>query len=117
MVIDILLMPQGDGSRLVIRISGDAAGPTAPLAIWVFQFIDTIMARRQLLGIKERVETYGARSADPDLPENGLRDQYQFYEVIYASGERAGVPGKEQAAYSRQMALQDGVIVTSSEEK
>ena len=110
MVNDLLVTPEKGGSRLVIRISGDAAGPLAPLALGLFQVIDTIMARRQLLGIKERVEAFGARTADPGHPENGAVDQYQFYEVIYASGRTAGVRGREQAAYWRQMALADKII-------
>jgi hypothetical protein len=110
MVNDLLLTPAVGGSRLVIRISGDAAGPLAPLALGFFQLIDTIMARRQLLGIKERAEAFGARTADPEHPETGAVDQYQFYEVIYASGRTAGVRGREQAAYWRQMALADKII-------
>ena len=110
LVTGIRLQPQGNGSRLVIRMSADAAGFTARLAIWIFQFIDTIMARRQLLGIKERVEQYGARTADPDRPETGARDQYQLYEIIYASGESAGVRGKELATHWRQAAIEDGVV-------
>lgn len=117
MVIDLLVTPAAGGSRLVIRISGDAAGPIAPLALGFFQVIDTIMARQQLLGIKERVEAYGVRVADPEHPENGRRDQYQFYEVIYASGQTAGVPGREQASDWRQMALADGIISDSTAEK
>jgi hypothetical protein len=114
MVFDILVRPQEEGSRLVIRISGDTAGPMARPAIWVFQVIDTIMARRQLLGIKEQVERYGTRSADPDHPETGRRDQYQLYEVIYASGQTAGARGKEKASAWRQMAIEDKVIGNSS---
>ena len=116
MVVDIRVMPKDEGSRLVIRISGDAAGLTARLVIRLFPVIDTIMARRQLLGIKERVERYSARSGDPDHPENGLRDQYQLFEVIYASGETAGVSGKEQASSFRRMAIEDKIIVNSPEE-
>jgi len=114
---DLLVTPADQGSRLVIRISGDAAGPLARLALGAFEVIDTIMARRQLLGIKERVEAYGVRSADPEHPEDGRRDQYQFYEVIYASGQTAGVRGKEQASYWRQMAIEDKVILDSNEGK
>ena len=109
MVFNLLLMPQDGGSRLVIRISADAAGPTAQLALGVFQVMDTIMARRQLLGIKERVETYGARAEDPDHPENGLPDQYQSCVAIYASGKIAGSRHHEEIARWRQMALEDKV--------
>ena len=116
MVVDLLVMPGNPGSRLVIRISGDAAGPTASLAVGLFQVIDTLMARRQLLGIKDRVEAYGVRTADPELPETGRRDQYQYYEVIYASGQTAGVPGKEHAPLWRRMAIEEKVLVDSQEQ-
>jgi hypothetical protein len=59
LVVDIRLTPKNEGSRLVIRMSADAAGPMARFALLVFRFIDSIMARRQLLGIRERVERYG----------------------------------------------------------
>jgi len=110
MVMDIRVTLKDEGSRVVIRISGDATGITARLVIWIFQFIDSIMARQQLLGIKERVELYGARSANPEEPETGLRDQYQLYEVIYASGEMVGVRGKEKASCWHKTAIGDGVI-------
>jgi len=115
MVIDLLLTPQGRGSRLVIRIWADAAGPSARLAIGVFQVIDTIMARRQLLGLKERVEAYGARRVDPDHPENGSPDQYQSFLIIYASGRMAGSHGQEEISRWRQMAMADKVIIKSEE--
>lgn len=110
MVCSAWLRPEGQGSRLVIRMSGDAAGPTGRVVLWLFRVIDSIMARRQLLGIKERVERCGAPVADPKAPETGARDQYQLYEVIYVSGERAGVEGKEKASHWRQAALEAGVI-------
>jgi len=116
MVNDLLVTPADGGSRLVIRISGDAAGPLSRLALGLFEVIDTIMARRQLLGLKERVEAYGARTVDPEHPENGRCDQYQFYETIYASGQTVGVAGKEHASLWRQMAIKDKVI-SKSEEK
>jgi hypothetical protein len=115
MVFDILVKPQDGGSRLVIRVSADFAGPTARLTLWAIQVIDTIMARRQLLGIKERVETYGARSEDPDHPENGLPDQYQSFLAIYASGKIAGSRNQEEVSRWRQLAIEDKVIVNSSE--
>lgn len=115
MVIDLLVIPTNAGSRLVIRISGDAAGPLARLALGVFQLIDTIMARRQLLGIKERVETYGTRAVDSDHPENGSGDQYQLCEVIYASGKVAGVRGQEKASFWRQVAIEDKIIANYRE--
>ncbi len=110
LAIDMQLRRENSGSRLVIRISADTVGRTAWLAISIFKIIDTIMARRQLLGIKERAERYRVRSHDPEHPETGERDQYQFYEVIYASGEQAGVPSKEQAAMWRREAAKAGLI-------
>jgi hypothetical protein len=110
LVVDMRLTPKGENSRLVIRISADASGATARLALLVFQFIDSIMATRQLLGIRERAERYGTRAADPEHPETGAPDQYQLYEVIYADGARAGTPDKELSARWRQTAIEDGVI-------
>jgi len=107
---DVSLRPEESGSRLVIRMSADAAGLTARPAMWVFMVIDSIMARRQLLGIKERAEKHGARGSAPERPETGARDQYQLYETIFASGEKAGVPGKEEAARWRRVAEEDGLI-------
>lgn len=104
LVIDILVLPEAKGSRLIIRMSADTVGFTAPIAILIFQFIDSIMAIRQLFGIKERVENANIHN---DNPETGARDQYQYYETIFASGERVGVQGKEQAAHWRQMAIKD----------
>jgi len=72
------------------------------------------MARRQLLGIKVRTERYKSRSIDPANPETGAKDQYQYYETLFASGENAGVPGKEQAAHWRQMAIEDEVLLTQN---
>ena len=115
LIVDMKLTAEGEGSRLVIRMSADASGPTARMALLAFQFIDTIMARRQLLGIKDRVERYGARLSNPEEPETDAKDQYQLYEVIYASGERAGVPGKEQAANWRQTAIEDGLITLNDQ--
>ncbi len=116
MVNDLLVMPADRGSRLVIRISADASGPLARLALGIFQVIDTIMARCQLLGIKERVESYGPRTVDSGHPENGSVDQYQLYEVIYASGKGAGVPGHEKASYWRQMAIEDKILSNTRKE-
>ena len=36
MVFDMQLKPQDEGSRLVMRISGDFAGPAARLALWLW---------------------------------------------------------------------------------
>jgi hypothetical protein len=110
LVVDIRLLAEGEQSRLVIRNSADATGAMAAPALLLFRFIDSIMAIRQLQGIRTRVECFGARDHNPDTPETGAKDQYQRYEVIYASGERAGVRGKEQAAKWRQSAVEDGVI-------
>ena len=110
LVVDIHLLAKGEQSRLVIRNSADATGAMAAPALLLFRFIDSIMAIRQLQGIRTRVECFGARDHNPETPETRGKDQYQRYEVIYASGERAGVRGKEQAAKWRQSAVEDGVI-------
>jgi len=103
-------------SRLVGRVQADAQGLLAGPACWIFRLIDSIMARRQLLGIKERVERYGVRREDPENPETRARDQYQLYHAIYASGEEVGVPGKEDARRWRRAAFEDGVIAPSTSE-
>jgi hypothetical protein len=72
--------------------------------------IDSIMAVRQLRNLKQRSERYGARTEDPANPESGVRDQYQLYHVIYASGDEAGVPGTENAQQAREWAKADGVV-------
>lgn len=110
LITDINLKPDGESgaSRLIIRMSADATGAMAPVAMLLFQFIDSIMARRQLIGIRDRVESYGARTANPEEPESSARDRYQLYEVIYTSGEQAGVPGKELARRWRGAAIADG---------
>jgi hypothetical protein len=114
LTVDIALQSENDGSRLVIRMSADATGATARPALWLFMMIDSIMATRQLVAIKERVEAHGARTADPDHPETGARDQYQLYEVIYASGERAGRPGKEAAERWHRAAIAAGLATAKT---
>jgi hypothetical protein len=114
---DIRLSPEAGGSRLVIRMSGDAAGGMPRAVIAIFKFIDCIMARRQLLGIRERVERHGARTSDPEHPETGERDQYQFYEVIYSSGDRAGVPGKEHGERWHRAAAEAGLLTPDDERR
>jgi len=110
MVFSVRLRPAGDGSRLVARVSADAVGLGALAAVCVFPVIDSIMARAQLLGIRDRAEGSGAASSPPQDPETGARDQYQLYEVIYASGDTAGVKGKENASLWRAAALQAGLM-------
>ena len=78
-------------------------------ALFLFRVMDSIMARRQLLGLRNRVAPATKASAAPD-PETGALDQYQLYQVIYADGSRAGVAGKEQSARWRQAAIEDGVL-------
>ena len=97
-------------ARLVIRMSGDATDGLPGLTIALFKFIDSVMARRQLLGIKKRVERYGARTSNPDRPETGARDQYQHWEVVYHSGKRAGTSGKEHADVWRLAAVEAGLM-------
>jgi len=101
---------EGMRARLVVRIQSDARGLLARPACWLFRVIDTIMARRQMLGIKERAERHGIRREDPARPESGARDQFQLYHAIYATGEEVGVVGKEDAPKWRRAAIEDGVI-------
>lgn len=110
MVVDVRLDPEGDGSRLVIRVSGGATGPIGALVLRGFEVVDSLMAVRQLRGIKARAEAFGARTTDPGAPETGDRAQYQEYEAVYASGERAGIPGQEKADRWRQDAVDCGVV-------
>ncbi len=110
MVINLHLAGNERQSRLIMRISADATGPAALLVKWGFMFIDTIMARQQLLGIKQRAEQHGNRTTDPNQPETGKYAQYQLYQTIYASGETIGVAGKEKASQWRQAAIDAGLI-------
>lgn len=100
----------GDRSRLLCRMQADARGLFARWACWLYRIIDSIMARRQLLGIKRRVEHFGIRSEDPEHPETGARDQYQLYQAIYTTGQEVGVAGREDAKIWRRAAIEDGVI-------
>ena len=107
MVANLRVSAEGDGARLVIRMSADAMGRTAGLVRNGFILVDSLMARRQLLGIKERAERYGTRREDPERPETRARDQFQRYEVVYAAGGAAGVPGKERAVLWHERAVED----------
>jgi hypothetical protein len=91
-------------------MSADAAGPAAHFALLVYRVIDSIMARRQLIGLRDRIEYCETRHASSRDPETGARDQYQLYEVLYATGDRAGVAGKEHGAKWRESAIEDGVL-------
>jgi hypothetical protein len=110
MVVDIRLSPENGGSRLIIRVSGDAEGKLGALIVRLFEVVDSIMAIRQLQGIRLRAEAFGSRPADPATPETGDRDQFQLYEAIWSTGERAGVAGREMAASWRQAAIAAGVV-------
>ncbi len=101
---------EGRGTRLISRISADATGPTAHLALLTFRVIDSIMACRQLIGLRDRVEHCEQAPTSLRDPETGARDQYQLYEILYADGNRAGVAGKEEAAKWRRAAVRDGVL-------
>ncbi len=103
----------GARSRLLARMQADARGLLARPARWLYRVVDGIMARRQLLGIKERAERYGTRGEDPQHPETGARDQFQLHHAIYASGEEAGLAGREDAPTWRRAAIEDGVIDTT----
>lgn len=101
---------EGQGTRVVSRMSADATGPTAHIVLVAFRVIDSIMARRQLIGLRDRVEYWGQAHASVKDPETGDRDQYQLYEILYAGGDRAGVPGKEEGAKWGQTAIRDGIV-------
>ena len=85
-------------------------GPTALVALAVFRAIDSIMACRQLVGLRDRIEAFDGQ-APPADPETGERDQYQLYEVLYADGGGAGVAGRESGAEWRLAAVRDGVLL------
>ena len=104
------LESDGGGTRLVSRMSADASGFFAHLALFVFRVMDTIMARRQLLGIRDGVEARHGPHSDWRARETGAPDQYQLYEIIYASGRSAGLKGKEHGGRYRASAMRDGVI-------
>ncbi len=103
--VDIRLLPRTYGSRLIIRMSADAVGWTAWLVNGLFVCIDSIMAVKQLIGIKQRAERFGIRQDDPKRPTTGERDQFQLYEIRYASGDHAGVIGEEDGARWREAAI------------
>jgi hypothetical protein len=107
--VDSRLKATEGGSRLVIRMSAEGFGWLGWPALRLFQFIDSIMATRQLVRFKECAESYGAREENPDDPETGDRSRYQLYQVIYASDESAGVRGKELAAHWRKLAVEAGL--------
>ena len=104
---------QGQGSRLISRMSADAAGPAAPFALGIFRILDSIMACRQLVGIRGRVESQPSVQSNFAGGESGARDQYQAYEILYAEGDRAGIKGEEDGARWRQRAVEDGVITSA----
>lgn len=110
LVSGFVLDQEGDRTRLVSRMSADASGFTAPLALFVFRVIDSIMARRQLLGIRGRVDVGAESHVGFAGAETGARDQYQLYEVIYAGGDSAGRQGVEHAARWRETAIEDAVL-------
>lgn len=47
LAVDIRLSPQRNGSRLVIRMSGDPSGGLPNVVLGLFRFIDSVIARRQ----------------------------------------------------------------------
>lgn len=104
------VVPKGNGSRLLMRVDGASTGSTRWLVVLLLPLIDSIMALRQLRNLKQRAEHHGVGTEEPDDPETGERDQYQVNHVIYASGEEAGIPGREGAGKSRSSAEADGVV-------
>ncbi|UCG87889.1 MAG: hypothetical protein JSW71_04920, partial [Gemmatimonadota bacterium] len=110
MVTCFSLCTEGQGTRLISRISADATGPMAHIFLLAFRPVDSIMACRQLIGLRDRVEYCEQGHASARDPETGSRDQYQLYEILYAGGDRAGVAGKEEGAQWRRAATRDGVL-------
>lgn len=110
LAVDIRLGTRDGGSRVVLRYSADATGAMAWPALWIFQLMDCIMATRQIAGIKMRAEGHADRPVDPQCSETGDPAQYQLYEVIYASGERAGTRGREKAEHWRRIAGEAGML-------
>lgn len=104
------VVAEDGGSRILMRVDGAAAGATRWLVVLLLPLIDSVMAIRQLVSLKDRAERGEARVEEPERPETGERDQYQMNHVIYASGEEAGVPGREAARESRRSAEADGVL-------
>jgi len=110
LVCSYLVESEEEGCRLISRMSADATGLTAPLALFLFRAVDSIMASRQLTGIRSRVELLQKNRGAPRDSENRDRDQYQLYEVLYAAGDSGGVAGREHAIRWRQAAIADGII-------
>ena len=110
LVMDFRLEPEGETSRLISRNSAAASGWSARPALWLFWILDSIMAGRQLRGIRARVESSEDCRLRAHEQESGARDQYQLYEVYYAAGDSAGVAGREHGARWRRSAIEDGVL-------
>ena len=110
LVFDVRLASQSTQTRLVVRISADATGPLARPLLGTFSFLDSVMARRQLVVLRERVERYGDRTENPSRPESGARDQYQRDMAHFALGGSAGGSGRDFAAGWRRAAIEDGVL-------
>ncbi len=102
--------PEGDGSRLMMRVDMAAVGALRRLPLLATPLVDAIMAQRQFRNLKDLIERYGARAEEPENPETGARDQYQHFHVIYASGDEAGVPGVENARKAREWAEAAGAL-------
>ena len=107
---DFVVRPDGSGSRLITRIAASGRGFVATCAFMAFRLIDSMMAIRQLKQLKRRIEAFGDRAEDPERPETGDRDQFQHYETIFVSGERAGTPGTQGTETWRRAAIEAGLI-------
>jgi hypothetical protein len=108
------LESKGSGTRLVSRMSATTTGFGATASMLVFRVIDSFMATRQLIGLRDRIESSQDNRSRPGDPETGERDQYQLCAVLYAAGGSAGVVGKEHAERWRRSAIDDGVIPDDS---
>jgi hypothetical protein len=102
------LEPLGEQSRLIMRVTAEATGWTARFTLFVaLPVIASLMACRQLSRLRSLAGGQGDARAEP---ETGERDQYQLYHAIYASGEEAGVRGREKAADMYKAARAAGAL-------
>jgi hypothetical protein len=110
LVSSFMVSREGSDARVVSRMSADTGGPLALFAMLVFVCIDSLMACRQLIGLRNRVEYCEQNPTTLKDPETGDRAQYQLYEIRYASGDGAGIAGKEEGARWHRAAIEDGVL-------
>ncbi len=105
-----VLTPQGSGTRLVkhhkLVVSGGLARLAGPW-LRIRDFLDTV---KQLSTLKNYIEGYETRKVNGEIRPFEGKMAYQFDEVCYADGQRAGVEGAGPAKRFREMALRDGIL-------